>query len=106
MTIDEKFDLLISEIRDMKQDIKELKGDVATLKSDVAGLKSDVAALKGTALIVENDIAPKVQALLENHSDLAKNMMIAKEVDERVGALEFDIKVIKGILNKSYGTFD
>lgn len=53
---------------------------------------------KRSAVLLENDIAPKVQILLENHSDLAKNVMVAKDIDERVGVLEFDVKVIKNIL--------
>ena len=51
-----------------------------------------------TSIRLENDIAPKVQLLLENHSDLAKNVNVAKDVEDRVSVLEFDVKVIKGTL--------
>lgn len=65
------------------------------MQSDINAMQTDITTLKHTAYIVENDIAPKIQALLENHSDLAKNAMVAKDVDERVGVLEFEVKVIK-----------
>lgn len=84
MTIDEKLDLLINEVQGMK--------------SDITILKDDVSILKRSAVLLETDIAPKVQILLENHSDLAKNVMVAKDIEERVGSLEFDVKIIKNML--------
>ena len=105
MTDSEKLDLLINEVKSIKQDVSGLKQDVSTLKDDVSDLKQDmknvkddVSVLKRSAVLLETDIAPKVQILLENHSDLAKNVMVAKDIDERVGVLEFDVKVIKNIL--------
>lgn len=61
-------------------------------------IENNVSSLKRTAALVENDIAPKVQILLENHSDLAKNVMVAKNIEERVGMLEFEMRVVKNIL--------
>ena len=51
--------------------------------------------------LLENDIAPKVQVLLEHHTDLAKNVLVAKGIEERVGMLEFEVKAIKAVMSKS-----
>lgn len=77
MTIDEKLNILIDEMRN---------------------IKDDISSLKRSALILESDIAPKVQILLENHSDLSKNVMVAKDIEERIGVLEFDVRLIKNML--------
>ena len=86
------------DITSMKSDICGMKSDIDSMKTDIGGMKSDIASLKKTAALVEHDLVPKVQILLENHSDLAKNVMVAKDIEERVGKLEFDVKIIKGVL--------
>lgn len=70
-----------------------------SMESKIDTMQDDIKALKKTAYLVETDIAPKVQLLLENHADLAKNVMVAKDVEERVGVLEFDVKMIKKVLS-------
>lgn len=96
MTIDEKMDLLISSI-DSKFSIIESKID--TLENKIDTMQEDIEALKRTSYIVENDLIPKVDLLMENHTDLAKNVLIAKGIEERVNVLEFDVKLIKNILH-------
>lgn len=76
----------------------DLQAIADLIDSKLQPLKDDVSNLKRSAVLLETDIAPKVQILLENHSDLAKNVMVAKDIEERVGTLEFDVKVIKNIL--------
>ena len=71
---------------------------IQPIREDITSMKTDIASLKKTAALVENDIAPKVQILLENHSDLTKNVMFAKDIEERVGTLEFEMRVVKNIL--------
>lgn len=121
MTTDEKIDLLITEVQGMKSEMQGMKAEMQGMKSEMQGMKADIqgiktemqgmktemhgmkediAALKRTASLFENDTMPKVQVLLENHADLAKNVMVAKGVEERVGVLEFDVKVIKQLLKK------
>lgn len=76
----------------------DLQAIADLIDSKLQPLKDDVSNLKRSAVLLETDIAPKVQILLENHSDLAKNVMVAKDIEERVGTLELDVKVIKNIL--------
>ena len=76
-----------------------IENNVSSLKKTAALVENDIMPkLQRTATLVENDIAPKVQVLLENHSDLAKNVMVAKDIEERVGTLEFEMRVVKNIL--------
>ena len=91
MTIDEKLDILNGEMQNVKDEVKNVK-------DEVQNIKDDISSLKRSALILESDIAPKVQILLENHSDLAKNVMVAKDIEERIGVLEFDVRLIKNML--------
>ena len=98
MTIDEKLDILIGEMQNVKDEVKNVKDEVKNVKDEVQNIKDDISSLKRSALILESDIAPKVQILLENHSDLAKNVMVAKDIEERIGVLEFDVRLIKNML--------
>lgn len=105
MTDSEKLDLLLSKFDNLENrfdnlenKVNTIQDDVSGLKQDVSGLQDDVSVLKRSAILLETDIAPKVQILLENHSDLAKNVIVAKDIEERVGVLEFDVKVIKNML--------
>ena len=78
MNMEEKLDLILNEMQGMKEEMQGMKEDIKKIQFNQ-----------------EHNIMPRVQILLENHSDLAKNAMVAKDVDERVGVLEFEVKVIK-----------
>lgn len=80
-----------------------MESKMNSMESKMDTMQDDITTLKKTAYLVETDIAPKVQLLLENHTDLAKNVMVAKDIEERVGTLEFDTKLIKKILNAKAG---
>lgn len=84
MTSDEKLDLILSRLDNVDKRLDTMQNSIDVLNR--------------VAVLVETDIAPKVQILLENHSDLAKNILVAKDIEERVGSLEFDMKVVKNIL--------
>lgn len=73
------------------------------LVSKMDTMQSDIEALKKTAYLVETDIAPKVQLILENHADLAKHTFAAQSVEDRVATLEFDVKLIKKMLQAKAG---
>ena len=73
---------------------------IQPIREDITSMKTDIASLKKTAALVEHDLVPKVQILLENHSDLAKNVKLTRDIEERVEMLEFDIRNIKNVLNK------
>lgn len=76
--------------------VVEIDKRVDNLETKVDNLETQQ---KQTQSLLENDIAPKVQTLLENHSELSKKVSFSNNEHERINALEFDVKVIKGILN-------
>ncbi len=76
---------------------------IGTMQGQIGTMQEDINVLKRTSALVETDIAPKVQLLLENHADLSKNVMVAKDIEERVGVLEFDVKIIKRLLETKAG---
>ncbi len=96
MTDREILELLVSKMDAMENRMNSMESKMDTMQNDIE-------ALKKTAYLVETDIAQKVQLLLENHTDLAKNVMVAKDVEERVGVLEFDVKMIKKMLQAKAG---
>lgn len=87
MTTDEKFDLILSKLDTMDKRLDTIESKLDTLEH--------------SSYLLENDIAPKVQVLLEHHTDLAKNVLVAKGIEERVGMLEFEVKAIKAVMSKS-----
>lgn len=68
-----RFDVLETDVAELKADVAELKADVAVLKSEVSELKSDVSELK---------------------SDMRQVKHSLHNLDGRVEALENDIKEI------------
>lgn len=87
MTTDEKIDLILSKLDTMDKRLDKIESKLDTLEH--------------SSYLLENDIAPKVQVLLEHHTDLAKNVLVAKGIEERVGMLEFEVKAIKAVMSKS-----
>ena len=105
MTDSEKIDLLLTKFDNLENRFDNLENKVDNLENKVGNLENkvdtmqdNIEVLKNSAILLETDIAPKVQILLENHSDLAKNVMVAKDIEERIGVLEFDVRLIKNML--------
>lgn len=108
MTTDEKIDLILSRMdkiderfntMDSRLDIVNTSLD--TMDKRLNKIESKLDTLEHSSYLLENDIAPKVQLLLEHHTDLAKNVLVAKGIEERVGMLEFEVKAIKAVMSKS-----
>ena len=116
MTDSAKLDLLLSEMKEMKQDIHLLKDDTQKLKEDTQKLKEDTHALGKkvdvieskvihTELILENEIRVNIQRVAEGHLDLSRNlhdaMRPSNEVEMlaiKVRMLESDVKELKSRL--------
>ena len=89
------------DVLETKIDTLETKIDTLETKVDTLEMKVDTLEMKTTKtqMLVEHEVIPHIQALAENHADLSRDVGIAKNVDERVGILEFDVKLIKKTLN-------
>lgn len=79
------------------QAIRELMDE--SIEKALEPIKEDIAMLKESAYILENDVAPRVQLLLENRSEIVKNVNAAKSIEERVSVLEFENKLIRKLLD-------
>lgn len=75
MTENEKLDLILFEMRGMKEDVQNLKNDVQGLKEDVQSLKEEVQDLKEDMQTVKED----VQDLKEDVQGLKNDMYYVKK---------------------------
>lgn len=85
-------DEMLKAILDGMQGIRD---DVQGLKEDVQNLKKDVEILKITAMKVEHELIPNVQALLENHADIAKKVDTSNDLQQEVKLLRFEMNLVK-----------
>ena len=95
MTDSAKLDLLLSEMKEMKQDLQALGKKVDVIESKVIH----------TELILENEIRVNIQRVAEGHLDLSRNlhdaMRPSNEVEMlaiKVRMLESDVKELKSRL--------
>ena len=95
MTDSAKLDLLLSEMKEMKQDLQALGKKVDVIESKVIH----------TELILENEIRVNIQRMAEGHLDLSRNlhdaMRPSNEVEMlaiKVRMLESDVKELKSRL--------
>ena len=95
-----KFDDMDLRFDKIESRLDGVESRLDNVESKINTMQDDITSLKHSAYLLENDIAPKVQVLLENHSDLAKNVLVAKGIEERVGTLEFDVKALKSVVSK------
>ena len=109
MTDSAKLDLLLSEMKEMKQDIHLLKDDTQKLKEDTQSLSQKVDVIESkvihTELILVNEIRVNIQRVAEGHLDLSRNlhdaMRPSNEVEMlaiKVRMLESDVKELKSRL--------
>lgn len=98
--IESRLDKIESRLDNVESRLDSVESRLDNVESKINTMQDDITSLKHSAYLLENDIAPKVQVLLENHSDLAKNVLVAKGIEERVGTLEFDVKALKSVVSK------
>ena len=65
MTDNEKLDLVLSEIQDMKSDMLDMKSDMLDMKSEVLDTKKDVNSLKHQLVISTADLKTMDKAILD-----------------------------------------
>lgn len=67
----EKLDLILSQLNEIKTDVSGLKEDVSGLKEDVSGLKQEVSGIK---IHLENVTDKNIRILAENHIELVNKL--------------------------------
>ena len=71
MSENEKLDLILFGLQDMKGDIRELKSDVQVLKDDVQVLKDDVRVLKNDVQVLKSEMAGVQTEIADMKSEIA-----------------------------------
>ena len=118
MTENEKLDLLLSEIRDMKCDMQDMKCDMQDMKSEMQDMKSEMQDMKSDIqtlkqkvtdidLMLENEIRVNIRRVAEGHLDLSRNLHEALKVDNekemlsiRVTTLESEMRRLRELLEE------
>ena len=125
MTNDEKLDLILAEIKDMKTDMKDMKAymqnmdlriqnletDVQNMKTDIQNMKTDIQNMKtdmnsvklkvtGIELKLEEEIRHNIQLLAENHSNLIDKLNQAIRVTDKTLIWEVQLSGFKIRLEK------
>ena len=82
MSENEKLNLILEGIGEIKDDVRGLKEDVQGLKEDVQGLKEDVQGLKEEVQVLKEDVQglkEEVQVLKEDVQTLKEDVQSVKE---------------------------
>lgn len=95
MTTDEKLNLILSEVQDMKAEVQTMKTDVQDVKTDVKNVKTDVQELKqrvtNIELHLENGTDKNIQLIAENFIELTKKLNQAIPAADK--NLAYEVKV-------------
>ncbi len=54
--LNDKMDVMTTDIKDLKGEVKELKSDMTQVKSDIVGLKNDMTQVKSDIVGLKNDV--------------------------------------------------
>lgn len=102
MTENEKLDLLLSEMHEMKSDMQDMKSYMQDMKSEMQDMKSDMKGMK-SELQETNRRITNVELHLENHTDrniqlLAENFInLTNKLNQAIPAadknLSYEVKV-------------
>lgn len=106
MTMDEKLDLILTNMFGMQNDITSMKADISGLKADVSELKADMKDVKSrltkVETILENVTNRNISIVAEGHLDLVRKLddaMKATQENEmlriRVNIIEKDLRQLK-----------
>lgn len=92
MTENEKLDLLLSEVKDMKSDIRNIQENITEMNHKITRID----------LSIENEIRVNIQRVAEGHLDLSRNLHEAMRPSNememlaiKVRMLETDVKDLK-----------
>lgn len=84
----ELLELIANKVGGLETEFVGMKADFGELKTDVSGLKTRMQALENattkTALIIENEIMPKIEVLFDGHIQNSDKLdRIEKEVSRQ-----------------------
>lgn len=92
MSNDEKLDLLLANVQNIKEDVQGVKEDVRIMKEDIHGLKEDVSGLKEDVHIIKGDIHG-LKKDVSNLKDDVQVLQYGMEVaNERIKTIEMTLE--------------
>lgn len=81
----EKLDLILSEMQDMKADMQDLKGGVQAADRKITDIH----------LMLENEIRVNIQRVAEGHLDLSRNLHEAMKPSNEVEMLSIKVRKLE-----------
>lgn len=110
MTDSEKLDIIVSEMRDMKEDMQGMKEDMQGMKEEVQDMKADIQDMKaeikdvrcrvdGIELHLENETDKNIQLLAENFIELTNKLNQAIPAADKNLAYEVKVNYLVGRVN-------
>ena len=95
MTEQDKFDVILFELRDMKEGIQELKSDMADVNANIRDIRHAAGSLEQKAaasgLHIENVTDPSIQLIAENFIELTNKLNPAIPAADK--NLAYEVKV-------------
>ncbi|MCD8181304.1 MAG: hypothetical protein LUF26_07500 [Firmicutes bacterium] len=128
MTVDEKIDLILSEVSGMKSEISDMKSDISGMKSEISDMKSDISGMKSEIsdmkekfnelevrqdavesqlrrnnVLIENEILPKLDIMIEAQQVYEENFPSVRKLKTDVELLKVDVSILKTAVKENVG---
>ena len=92
MTDNEKLDLILSEMQNMKRDMQDMRQDMQDMKQDISDIKQKVTKMD---LVIENELRVNIQRVAEGHLDLPRNLHEAMKPSSEVEMLAIKVRMLE-----------
>ena len=92
MTDNEKLDLILSEMQNMKRDMQDMRQDMQDMKQDISDIKQKVTKMD---LVIENELRVNIQRVAEGHLDLSRNLHEAMKPSSEVEMLAIKVRQLE-----------
>ncbi len=92
MTDNEKLDLILSEMQNMKRDMQDMRQDMQDMKQDISDIKQKVTKMD---LVIENELRVNIQRVAEGHLDLSRNLHEAMKPSSEVEMLAIKVRMLE-----------
>ena len=92
MTDNEKLDLILSEMQNMKRDMQDMRQDMQDMKQDISDIKQKVTKMD---LVIENELRVNIQRVAEGHLDLSRNLHEAMTPSSEVEMLAIKVRMLE-----------
>lgn len=92
MTDNEKLDIILSEMQNMKRDMQDMRQDMQDMKQNISDIKQKVTKMD---LVIENELRVNIQRVAEGHLDLSRNLHEAMKPSSEVEMLAIKVRMLE-----------